>query len=70
MAKKLELGDKFVFHKCKANKDLPFSDATVGKIYTVAGKDVDGFYFIDNEGDRNYCGIGGDNDFKITKIKE
>ncbi len=34
---------------------MPVPDVTVGKIYTIAGKDVDGeIYFYDDSGEENF----------------
>lgn len=67
MNKKIKEGDQIVFGKCKKNKGL--DDVTVGKIYTVAGKDEEGLYFIDDAGDKNYSGFDPVLSFgKLTKI--
>ena len=50
------IGTKFSFPKCDENEYL--DDITFGKVYTVAGIEVDGeLYFMDDVGDRNYAGM-------------
>jgi hypothetical protein len=70
MAKKLKVGDKFVFHKCKANKEYLPTDFIIGKVYTVEA-DTDGsLFFYDRDGDgRSVAAWTGDDVLtKVTKI--
>lgn len=52
----LNVGEQF-----EALRTAACGDVTVGKIYTIAGKDLDGdIYFIDDAGDKNFaCASGG-----------
>jgi hypothetical protein len=65
---KFKVGDRIVFGRCKANKDL--DDVTVGKIYKIEGRDDwNDLYFIDDQNDRNSAGLLKENSFgKATKI--
>ena len=70
MAVKFEAGDKIVFGRCKANRELV--DITVGKIYKLhGGSEVfDGKYpyFLDDTSYGTYNGIHPDFPGKATKI--
>jgi hypothetical protein len=64
---KLNTGDKFVFGRCKRNKDL--IDITVGKVYVVADRYSDGdLVFIADAGDRNFSLSNDATGLKPTKI--
>jgi len=55
MAKKLQQGDKIVFHNTKKNREnTNISDITFGKIYEVT-EGYGEFYVFDDAGDANYA---------------
>lgn len=54
---KLNIGDRIVFGESEREKAESI-DITVGKIYTIIGKDEFGdLYFIDDVGDLNFSTI-------------
>jgi hypothetical protein len=74
MSKQLKAGDKFVFHKCKANKaECANDDFTVGKIYTLyeGYSGYDSLSFKDDAGDERSFKLRVEEEgMKTTKIKE
>ena len=68
---KLKAGDKFIFHKCKANKiECATDDLTIGKIYTLYAS-VHGLSFDDDTGDERDLSLRIDcYGMKVTKIRE
>jgi hypothetical protein len=73
MALKIEnmkVGDKFIFHKCKANEhECEYDDFTIGKIYTVIDGDGGLEFKDDTDSERNLEMRLVDEGMKITKIK-
>ena len=66
--KKLEAGDKVVFHDTKANRNNPdIHDLTFGKIYTVE-EGIGEFFVYDDVGDANYACDPESGSAKWTKI--
>jgi hypothetical protein len=71
---KFKEGDKFIFNKCKKNKELieSYSESRcfiIGKIYTLYDYCGD-LHFKDSEGDERDFDFNISNGYKITKIKD
>lgn len=65
-------GDKFIFNKCKKNKELIIgecesSNYTIGKIYTLYDS-FGSLSFDDNEADERDFDFTKNVGFKLTKI--
>lgn len=75
MSNKFKAGDKFIFHKCKANKlECENDDFTIGKIYTLYDSNSEfdwGLSFNDDtDHERSLDMRLEDEGMKVTKIME